>query len=76
MKEEQLSETVGAVKVAVPVQRPGVLLTVTGPLQVIEGAWLSTTVTVYEQEALPQALVAVALTVVVPTGKKLPDAGE
>ena len=44
--------------------------------QVIVGFCASTTVTVNVHEAvLPAASVAVAVTVVVPTGKKLPDAG-
>jgi len=37
---------------------------------------LSTTVTVNEQFVLPQALVAVAVTVVVPTGKDVPGSWE
>jgi hypothetical protein len=44
--------------------------------QVIAGGCVSFTVTVNVQEvALPAASVAVDVTVVVPTGKKLPDAG-
>ena len=44
--------------------------------QVIVGFCASTTVTVNVQLAVwPAASVAVAVTVVVPTGKKLPDAG-
>ena len=43
---------------------------------VIDGFWASTTVTVKVQLAVfPAASVAVAVTVVVPTGKKLPDTG-
>jgi hypothetical protein len=45
--------------------------------QVTTGAWLSTTVTVKEQVAvLPEGSVAVAVTAVVPTPKKLPEARE
>jgi hypothetical protein len=41
------------------------------------GAWQSLTVTVNMQvEALPAASVAVQVTVVVPTGKNVPDGGE
>jgi hypothetical protein len=44
--------------------------------QVIDGAWLSTTITVNEQEdMLLEASLAVQVTVVVPTGKLEPDAG-
>ena len=47
------------------------------PGQLIVGAVLSTTVTVNVQvEVLPAASVAVATTVVFPTGKKLPDVGK
>jgi hypothetical protein len=46
------------------------------PGQVIMGLCLSSTVTVNEQEAVfPAASVAVQLTVVVPTGKGLPEGG-
>ena len=51
-------------------------LTVTAAGQVIVGACVSFTVTVKVQVAvLPTASVAVDVTVVVPTGKKLPEAG-
>jgi len=43
--------------------------------QLITGAWLSITVTVNEQLALPLLFVAVQLTVVVPTANVLPDGG-
>ena len=43
------------------------------PGHVIVGAWVSLTVTVNEQG---EPMVGVHVTVVVPTGKKLPDAGE
>ena len=39
----------------------------------IVGGWLSFTVIVNVQVATPQVLVAVAVTVVVPTGKNVPD---
>ena len=43
---------------------------------VMDGAWLSVTVTVKEQvEVLPAASVAVAVTVVEPTLKNEPEAG-
>jgi hypothetical protein len=44
--------------------------------QLIVGFSASTTVTVNVQLATPQLFVAVAVTVVVPTGKKVPDACE
>jgi hypothetical protein len=69
----QLSKAVGAGKVATPLQRFGVLLIVTFAGHVIVGGWLSTTVMVKEHVVVPQTLVAVAVTVVVPFGKKLPD---
>lgn len=63
----QLSLIVGAIKVVVPVHSPVVVFTVTGPVQVIVGAWLSTTVTVNEQVAAgEQVLVAVTTTFVTP----------
>jgi len=44
--------------------------------QVIVGAWVSTTVTVNMHELwLPDVSVAVAVTVVVPFGKALPEGG-
>jgi hypothetical protein len=43
------------------------------PGQVIVGNWLSTTVTVNEQKSwLPEASVALAITVVVPSGNVIP----
>ena len=44
--------------------------------QVIVGFSVSFTVTVKVQEADPELLVAVAVTVVVPIGKVLPEGGE
>jgi hypothetical protein len=44
--------------------------------QVITGASVSFTVTVKLQVADPQVLVAVTVTVVVPSGNKLPDGTE
>lgn len=68
---EQLSPVV-AVPRATPlaVQRPASALTVTLAGAVMLGAWLSVTVTVCEAVAvLPEASVAVQITVVVPSGK-------
>jgi hypothetical protein len=53
-------------------QVPGVLLTVILEGQVTVGAWVSFTVTVKLQVAVPQALEAVRVMVVVPTLKKEP----
>ena len=53
---------------------PASLLTLMSAGQVITGSSSSVTVTVKEQEAVPHEFVAVAVTVVVPTGKKLPEA--
>jgi len=56
---------------------PGSFDTVMSAVQVITGGSVSTTVTVNKQVLVfPAASVAVHVTVVVPTGKKLPDAGE
>ena len=56
---------------------PAVLLTTTLAGQVITGACVSLTLTVnWQVLTLPEASVAVTVTVVVPTGKKLPEAGE
>ena len=68
----QLSEAVGA-KLTVAPQSPGVLLTVIFAGQVIVGGCTSFTLTVNVQ--LGPAKVE-AVTVVVPTGKKDPEAGE
>ena len=70
----QLSVTVGAVRVVVPVQRPDVLLIVTLLAQVMTGGMLSTTVTVNVQfvvETLPTASTAFKTTVVVPFEKEI-----
>src|SRR5207249_8722183 len=59
-----------------PAHRPGAVLTVIGPGQLIVGGWLSTTVTLKVQfELLPLASVAVHTTLVVPFAKLEPDAG-
>jgi hypothetical protein len=56
---------------------PGAVFTLTVGGQVIVGSCVSTTVTVKVQLAsLPAASVAVAVTVVVPTGKVEPEGGE
>lgn len=70
----QLSAKVGLGKLIVAVQSPGVLLTVIFAGQVMVGACTSSTVTVKEQLAVPHELVAVAVTLVLPTGKKDPEA--
>ena len=55
---------------------PAVFPTVTLAGQVIPGASVSSTVTVNEHESmLPDASATVQVTVVVPAGKKDPDAG-
>ncbi|MBK7560365.1 MAG: hypothetical protein IPI68_02345 [Chitinophagaceae bacterium] len=69
----QLSLKVGSAYVTGALQRPGVLFTEILAGQTIVGTVLSTTVTVNVQLG-PAAVVAV--TVVVPLGKKEPDAGE
>ena len=52
------------------------MLTVIFEGQVIDGGWVSLTVIVNVQEAvLPLPSVAVTVTVVVPTGNVLPEAG-
>ena len=65
----QLSEAVAAPKETADAEHwPASALTVTLAGQVIEGAWLSRTVTVCAQVAvLPEASVAVQITVVTPT---------
>ena len=55
---------------------PAVLFTAIFEGHVIIGGWLSATVTVNIQDEVPQSLVAVAVTVVVPTGNKVPETGE
>jgi hypothetical protein len=73
----QLSVTVGLGYVTIAPFSPGSLGTVTSAGQVITGASVSSTVTVKEQLAVfPDGSVAVQVTVVVPTGKKEPEAGE
>src|SRR6266436_4843686 len=66
----QLSETVGVLSVTlVAPHRPGEATTVTRAGQVIEGGWLSVTITSCEQVVvLPCESVAVQITVLVPTG--------
>ena len=72
----QLSKAVGAGNVATPLHKPGVLFTETFAGQVIVGGSLSTTVIVKVQVVVPQTFVAVAVTVVVPFGKNVPEACE
>ena len=72
---EQLSVAV-AWKVITALQLPVGKTTLIAAGQVITGGWLSTTVTVNEQVAVcPLPSVAVAVTVVAPSAKVLPDAG-
>jgi hypothetical protein len=72
LNDTQLSLTVGAVNVVVPVQSPVVLLIVTGPEQVILGPVLSVTVTVNEHCIEPHKLVAVIVIVVTPLLNRSP----
>ncbi len=74
---EQLSETVGAVQVATPVQLPAPVYTVMSLGQpAIPGASMSFTVITNEQDTeFPSASVAVYAIVVLPTAKLLPLAG-
>ena len=69
----QLSKAVGRVYETVALHDPGVLFTVILAGQVILGAWVSATVIVKVQLSDPQLFVAVAVTVVVPTGKIEPE---
>ena len=77
MAPGQLSVTAGVGKFTTALHRFGSLLTTSPTVgQAIVGACVSFILTVKEQVAvLPEASVAVTFTVVVPTGKKLPDAG-
>jgi uncharacterized protein (DUF983 family) len=73
---EQLSEAVAEYVTALA-QAPEAMYCVEIVGQVIVGAMLSVTVTVKEQVAvLPVPSVALAVTVVVPRPKVLPEAGE
>ena len=72
----QLSAVVGFGTVIVAVHTPGSVLATILAGQVIVGFCTSSTVIVNVQVATPQVLVAEAVTVVVPTGKKDPDACE
>ena len=67
----QLSRTVGSGKVTVAPSSP-VAVTVTSAGQVISGFSSSVTVTVNVHVLFPAEFVAVAVTVVVPTGKSVP----
>jgi hypothetical protein len=58
------------------VHEPAAVVTVTGDGQFITGTCTSFTVTVNEQFTVPQPFVAVAVTVVTPTGNTLPEAIE
>lgn len=75
----QLSDAVGAGKVTVALLEIGQVCAATAVTfagQVIEGGCVSLTVTVNEQLlVLPDASVAVQVTVVAPFGKTAPDAG-
>jgi hypothetical protein len=68
----QLSET-GTVKVTMAVFFPRSVTVVMFPGQKILGFSVSTTVTVKAQLSTPQVFVALTFTVVVPTGKYVPD---
>ena len=70
----QLSEAVGAGKVPVALVVSAAPVTVWFAGHVIVGGWVSLTVTVNVQLVGPS--VAEQVTVVVPTGKNEPDAGE
>ena len=72
VKPGQLSVVTGFGVFTVAAQRPAPLLAVMEEGHVIVGPWLSFTVTVNVQVAVPQLFVAFTVTVVVPTGKKLP----
>lgn len=69
----QLSVGVGFGVFTVAEQSPAVLLAVMLDGQVMVGDCVSFTVMVNVQVVVPQPFVAVAVTVVVPTGKKLPE---
>lgn len=71
------SVAVGGMKLTAAVQSPGsVFATMLVGQPASAGPWLSLTVTVKLHESLPAAFIAVQVTVVVPFGKALPDAGE
>ena len=76
----QLSDTVGAGKLTVALVEIGQVCAATAVTlagQVIDGGWVSLTVTVKVQEpVLFELSVAVQVTVVVPLGKVEPEAGE
>ena len=57
-------------------QTPASVFTAIFPGHVIVGASLSITVTLKVQDEVPIGFVAVAVTVVVPIGKRLPEGGE
>ena len=67
---EQLSEITGSMKVTT-VPSSVIAATATSAGQVIAGSSSSVTVTVKEQSSLPAEFVAVAVTVVVPTSKRV-----
>ena len=72
----QLSLAAGAVKETVAVALPASVLTLMSAFLPMTGASVSFTVTVkVEVEVLPEASVAVEVTVVTPIGKVLPEAG-
>lgn len=71
----QLSVPTGVVYVTVAAHDPLAALTETGEGHVIEGAWLSFTVTVNEHEAVSEAWsVTTNVLVVLPSGKLAPEA--
>jgi hypothetical protein len=70
----QLSEATGVVHVTIAPHTPASLLRVIFAGQVTVGGWLSITLTVKVQK--PPPTVEVEVTVVVPTGKNVPDAGD
>src|SRR5690349_12538376 len=72
----QLSPVTGFGVATVATHAPGSVLATIFAGQVIVGFCTSSTVIVNVQVATPQILVAVAVTVVVPTGKNVPDACE
>jgi hypothetical protein len=69
----QLSAVIGLATAIVAVHNPTSVGTVILAGHVIVGTCASSTVIVNVQVATPQVLVAVAVTVVVPTGKNVPD---
>ncbi|KOP78207.1 hypothetical protein AN957_03155 [Cytobacillus solani] len=73
----QLSLAIGAGKLTIAPHWPGAFDVIISLEQVMFGAWVSSTVTVNEQESttIPEASVSVHVTIVAPTGKKEPEPG-